>query len=140
MEGRGKGQPVAGSKALFINSKDDEDAQGAADKAGSAGTTWRQHMGPETHFSGTVCSVPSCCHGDLSVLQPVVGAELAKNQEGELHTQSILLKHTPRKPSSETLLLSSERKQRSKHRTSWIIKRRLSPLIVVLSKSRGTGG
>lgn len=40
-------------------------------------------MGPETHFSGTVCSVPSCCHGDLGMLQPVVvGAELVKNQEG----------------------------------------------------------
>lgn len=40
-------------------------------------------MGPETHFSGTVCCVPSCCHGDLGMLQPVIlGAELAKNHEG----------------------------------------------------------
>lgn len=40
-------------------------------------------MGPETHFPGTVCSVPSCCHGDLGMLQPVVvGAELVKNQKG----------------------------------------------------------
>lgn len=40
-------------------------------------------MGPETHFSGTVRSVPSCCHGDLGILQPVVlGVELVKDREG----------------------------------------------------------
>lgn len=53
-------------------------------------------MGPETHFSGTVCSVPSCCHGDPGILQPIVlGAELVKDREGGRVAHPIYSSETP---------------------------------------------